>query len=85
MCVRIQDTGPGIAPDKLESIFEPFVQVEQGGKEREIGSGLELAISRRLARRMGGDITVESTVGVGSTFMVWLPVAAVETVHTGGA
>lgn len=85
MSVRIQDTGPGIAPDKLESIFQPFVQVERGGKEREIGTGLGLAISRRLARRMGGDVTVESTVGVGSHFVLWLPVAAVETVHTGGA
>lgn len=85
MCVRIQDTGPGIPPDKLESIFQPFVQVERGGKEREIGTGLGLAISRRLARSMGGDITVESTVGVGSVFALWLPVAAIETVHTGGA
>jgi signal transduction histidine kinase len=85
MCVRIQDTGPGIAPDKVESIFQPFVQVDRGGNEREIGTGLGLAISRRLARSMGGDITVESTVGVGSVFVLWLPVAAVETVHTGGA
>ena len=85
MCIRIQDTGPGIPPGKVESIFQPFVQVERRGNEREIGSGLGLAISRRLARRMGGDISLETTVGVGSTFVLWLPVAAVETVHTGGA
>ncbi|HUQ97833.1 MAG TPA: PAS domain-containing sensor histidine kinase [Gemmatimonadaceae bacterium] len=85
ICVRIQDSGPGIPEDTLESIFQPFVQVEHGGKEREIGTGLGLAISRRLARRMGGDVTVESTVGVGSVFMLWLPVAAVESVQTGGA
>jgi signal transduction histidine kinase len=85
MGVRVQDTGPGIPPDKQQSIFEPFMQVERRGNEREIGTGLGLAISRRLARRMGGDITVDSTVGVGSTFVLWLPVAPVETVHTGGA
>ena len=85
MCVRVQDTGPGIPPDKQQSIFEPFTQVERRGNEREIGTGLGLAISRRLARQMGGDVTVDSTVGVGSTFVLWLPVAAVETLHTGGA
>ena len=85
MSVRVQDTGPGIPPDKQQSIFEPFMQVERRGNEREIGTGLGLAISRRLARAMGGDITLDSTVGVGSTFVLWLPVAAVETLHTGGA
>jgi PAS domain S-box-containing protein len=85
ICVRIQDTGPGIPTRKLESIFEPFVQVERKGTERETGSGLGLAISRQLARRMCGDISVDSTEGVGATFTLWLPVAAVESVATGGA
>jgi signal transduction histidine kinase len=85
MCVRIQDTGPGIPAAKLDSIFEPFVQVDRNGTERETGTGLGLAISRQLARRMCGDISVDSTEGVGSTFVIWLPVAAVESVTTGGA
>ena len=85
ICVRIQDTGPGIPAGKLESIFEPFVQVDRTGTERETGTGLGLAISRQLARRMCGDISVDSTEGVGATFVLWLPVAAVETVATGGA
>ena len=71
--VRVSDTGIGIGRDKLESIFEPFVQVdaEQGsGKE---GTGLGLAISRDLARGMGGDLRARSVEGSGSTFTLTLP------------
>ena len=71
--VRVRDTGRGIPADKLEVIFEPFVQVEQGLTRRSTGSGLGLAISRDLARRMGGDLTVESSPGKGSTFTLRLP------------
>ena len=85
ICVRIQDTGPGVPAEQLESIFEPFVQVDRTGTERETGTGLGLAISRQLARRMCGDISIDSTQGVGATFTLWLPVAAVESVATGGA
>ncbi|NCC37224.1 MAG: response regulator, partial [Chloroflexia bacterium] len=63
----IEDTGPGLSPAELTSIFAPFVQAEAGRKAKE-GSGLGLAISRHYAQLMGGDLTVTSTVGQGSTF-----------------
>jgi PAS domain S-box-containing protein len=70
--VRVIDTGAGIAPDKLDAIFEPFVQVDSESTRAE-GTGLGLAISRELARRMRGDLTVASEVGRGSTFTLTLP------------
>jgi signal transduction histidine kinase len=73
VCVQISDHGPGIPSEKLSAIFEPFVQLDGGLTKRQGGVGLGLAISRDLARAMGGDITVESTVGTGSTFTVTLP------------
>ena len=72
---RVRDTGPGIPTEKLESIFEPFVQLMGGLADRRGGVGLGLAISRDLARAMNGDLTVESTVGVGSCFTLALPLA----------
>jgi signal transduction histidine kinase len=70
---RVTDTGAGIPPDKLLSIFDPFVQAESGHSRTREGSGLGLTISRRLSRLMGGDLTVKSEVGKGSTFSLWLP------------
>jgi hypothetical protein len=70
---RVTDTGAGIPPDKLLSIFDPFVQAESGHSRTREGSGLGLTISRRLSRLMGGDLTVKSEVGKGSTFALWLP------------
>jgi signal transduction histidine kinase len=64
----VTDSGMGIPADRLESIFEPFVQVDRGLTSRQEGTGLGLAISRDLARHMGGQLTAESTVGAGSTF-----------------
>lgn len=72
--IRVNDTGIGIPGDKIDSIFEPFVQAESGPTRPQEGSGLGLTIGRRLARAMGGDLTVESEVGRGSTFALWLPV-----------
>src|SRR6266513_2160242 len=69
----VADTGAGIPEDKLLSIFDPFVQAESGHSRTREGSGLGLTISRRLARLMGGDLTVKSKVGKGSTFTLWLP------------
>jgi signal transduction histidine kinase len=75
-CVRVEDTGCGIAPDQLERIFDSFVQGRTALSERAPGSGLGLAISRQLARLMGGELTVESAINVGSTFTLWLPALA---------
>jgi signal transduction histidine kinase len=69
----VEDTGIGIPADKLESIFQPFTQVETGYTRTHGGTGLGLTISRRLARLMGGDLTVESREGEGSRFTLWLP------------
>jgi signal transduction histidine kinase len=71
--VNVADTGHGIPPEKLEAIFEPFVQLGTGLIDRQGGVGLGLAISRDLARGMGGDVSVQSTVGVGSRFTLTLP------------
>jgi signal transduction histidine kinase len=75
VCFRVRDTGIGITPDHLPVIFDPFVQVETGHTRSSDGSGLGLTISRRLARLMGGDLTVRSTIGSGSVFTLWLPAA----------
>lgn len=70
--IEISDTGIGVDESKLESIFEPFVQVNQQLARSSGGVGLGLAISRELARGMGGDLTVRSVVGQGSTFTLRL-------------
>jgi PAS domain S-box-containing protein len=72
--VRVTDSGRGIPPDQLSRIFEPFVQVDRHRThESQQGVGLGLSISRELAQGMGGDLTAESTPGVGSTFTLTLP------------
>jgi PAS domain S-box-containing protein len=71
--LRVVDTGIGIPDAKLESIFEPFVQVDRSLSNPGEGTGLGLAISRELARGMGGDLSATSTLGAGSTFTLRLP------------
>jgi signal transduction histidine kinase len=75
--LSINDTGAGIPADKLETIFEPFVQLKEGLDDREGGIGLGLSISRDLARAMKGDLTVESAPGKGARFTLVLPRAQV--------
>ncbi len=70
--LKVIDTGVGIPQNRLEEVFEPFVQVESSHAARVEGSGLGLSISREMARGMGGDISAESTMGVGSTFTIRL-------------
>jgi signal transduction histidine kinase len=72
---RVSDTGMGIPVERIASIFDPFVQVDTGHTRQKEGSGLGLTISRRLARLMKGDLTVQSEEGKGSTFTLWLPAA----------
>jgi len=73
--LQVADTGVGIAPGDSERIFEEFEQVNAGPRTDSIrrGTGLGLPISRRLARFLGGDLTVESDLGKGAIFTVWLP------------
>ena len=71
--VRVEDTGVGIELSKLESIFEPFVQLDSERRPPNDGVGLGLAISRAFARNMGGSLTADSTLGVGTTMTLTLP------------
>ncbi len=72
--IEVRDTGCGIAPGQLASIFEPFVQLGRQYLGPNEGVGLGLTISRDLARGMQGDLTVKSAFGVGSAFLLTLPV-----------
>ena len=71
----VRDTGPGIAPEHVERIFDRFFRIDQSRSRALGGTGLGLAIARLLAELQGGEITVESTLGAGSTFTAWLPAA----------
>lgn len=73
MCLEVRDTGIGIPPHAREFIFDEFRQVDQSSKRLHGGTGLGLAIVQKLARAMNGTVTVDSEVGVGSTFTVLLP------------
>jgi len=75
---EVHDTGPGISAANLERVFEPFTQVDASFKRRSMGAGLGLPLSRQLARTLGGDITLKSELGKGSTFTVRLPQRPIE-------
>ena len=72
---EVRDTGPGIAPENLDRIFEPFWQDAHGPTVRIGGTGLGLTVSRQLAQLLGGDVQVRSTPGQGSTFTAYIPSA----------
>lgn len=76
LLIRICDTGVGLTAEARARIFAPFVQVHASAERRSLGSGLGLALSRELARRLGGDITVDSEPGSGSQFTLQLPLRA---------
>ena len=67
------DTGIGIAPENIATLFQPFKQIDSGLNRQYEGTGLGLALSRKLAKLHGGDISVESELGKGSCFILWLP------------
>ena len=71
--IRVRDNGPGISPDKQVRIFDAFVQADRSLSNPQDGVGLGLAISRDLARAMGGELSLESAPGEGSTFTLRLP------------
>lgn len=81
VCVSISDTGKGIAPEHLNRIFEPFFTTKDVGK----GTGLGLSICYDIVHKHAGELTVESTVGVGTTFIVKLPIIPPPEVSCDGA
>lgn len=83
--IRVVDTGRGISADLHAAVFEPFSQGESGLTRTKGGTGLGLTISRRLARLMGGEVTLSSAQGKGATFTLWLPAASTERAIDGGA
>jgi signal transduction histidine kinase len=83
--IKVGDTGPGIAAEHHEAIFDIFHQLRPLGGGETKGIGLGLALARRFARMMGGDITVHSTVGAGSIFTVVLPAAGAPTAGAAAA
>jgi CheY-like chemotaxis protein/anti-sigma regulatory factor (Ser/Thr protein kinase) len=77
LSVQVKDSGIGMTPVQMEHLFEPFMQADASTTRKYGGTGLGLAISRHFCQMMGGDISVESEEGKGSTFTIWLPTMVV--------
>jgi len=77
----VQDTGIGIAPEQLSQLFQDFVQIRSPIQKHVRGTGLGLSLSRRFAELLGGSVSVESTIGKGSTFAVRIPIHVPEHLH----
>ena len=71
--IEVRDTGPGIPDELHERVFDEFFRVSGNGEKAENGNGLGLAISRRLARLLGGDVTLADAEGGGAVFTLWFP------------
>jgi CheY-like chemotaxis protein len=82
--VEVRDTGIGIAPERIPAIFESFRQIENGLSRSYPGLGLGLAVARKLAAKMGGDVSVESEPEAGSTFRVEIPLRLPQPAADGG-
>jgi len=78
LSVSVQDTGPGIPPEKLALIFEPYTRIEESNPTQAHGTGLGLAIARQLVDTMGGTLEVDSLLGQGSTFRYRQPFTTAE-------
>jgi signal transduction histidine kinase len=76
--VSVSDEGPGLAPEDQRRVFDRFWRADKGRSRAEGGTGLGLAIVRQIVNSHGGEVQLQSKVGVGSTFTIWLPVAAVD-------
>jgi signal transduction histidine kinase len=74
VAVHVRDTGIGIPPEHLPRIFERFYRVDKARSRQQGGFGLGLSIAKHLAESLGGKITVQSEVGKGSIFTLWLPI-----------
>ncbi len=81
--IEVHDTGPGITPQELDSLFTEFVQLGQASPQEQSGSGLGLALSRSLVELMGGHMGAQSQPGQGSTFWFTLPSRVVESGSAG--
>jgi heavy metal sensor kinase len=75
--IAVSDEGPGIAPENQPRVFDRFWRADKGRSRADGGTGLGLSIVRQIAQSHGGDVQLQSKLGVGSTFTIWLPVANV--------
>jgi signal transduction histidine kinase len=81
---EVEDTGIGLSAEQIEGLFRPFVQADAGTPCAFGGSGLGLALARRLCRLMGGELDVRSVIGVGSCFRITLPDAPTDAARKAG-